>query len=464
MTPDNGTDLPDYVRTAIRTRHPDLADEIRDAIDTLRKLHELAAPNQQSPVDANALATSDGSSPPTPLKQGLALAESLATTASSVLPAGTDEVLQTTDSEFPGPAPPRQARLLSANETFGRYQIVRPLGRGAMGAVYLAYDSQLQRHVALKTPSLSDRADVIARFLSEARAAAQLRSPYICPVYDVGEIGGIRYLSMAFIDGAPLSRLITEGRLRTPEAIAAMTQKIARGLQKAHEQGVIHRDLKPDNIMIDGDGEPIVMDFGLARRLDDDVRLTNPGSLMGTPAYMSPEQVEGDPDRIGPGTDIYSLGVMLFEMLTGRLPFQGSLAAILRQITLADPPKPSSLNPALAQAERLEHVCLRMMARSQTNRYPNMAAVVTALDEAFAPETGPAPAPSLLARLRAWMGGLFSTKPQPQPAVALPAVAPPEPMPVRAEENPERTLAGSGSVSPVRDEHAQSAEMMTIDI
>jgi hypothetical protein len=145
------------------------------------------------------------------------------------------------------------------------------------------------------------------------------------------------------------------------------------------------------------------------------------------------------------------------------------LAVILRKISFEEPPKPSSLNPALAQFERLEHVCLRMMARSQANRYPNMAAVVAALDEAFAPEPGPAAAPSLLARLRAWLGGLFSTKPRPQPSVAPPAiappvVAPPAPIPVRAVENPERTLAGSGSVNPARDAHSQSPEMMTIDL
>src|SRR5262249_10256947 len=149
----------------------------------------------------------------------------------------------------------------------------------------------------------------VERFFREARAAAQLRSPYICPVYDVGQIGGVHYLSMAFIDGQALSRVIAERRLGEARAIAALTQKIARGLHKAHEQGIIHRDLKPDNIMVDVEGEPIVMDFGLARR-NDDVRLTAAGNLMGTPAYMSPEQVQCDPDKVGPASDIYSLGVV----------------------------------------------------------------------------------------------------------------------------------------------------------
>ena len=135
---------------------------------------------------------------------------------------------------------------------------------------------------------------------------------------------------MAFIDGKPLERLIAEGRLGGVASIADLTKKIARGLQKSHEQDIIHRDLKPANVMIDPDGEPIVMDFGLARRVDDEILITAPGKILGTPAYMSPEQVEGDASNIGPATDIYSLGVILYQMLTGRLPFQGSL--------LSDPP------------------------------------------------------------------------------------------------------------------------------
>jgi serine/threonine protein kinase len=179
-------------------------------------------------------------------------------------------------------------------------------------------------------------------------------------------------------------------------------QKIARGLQKAHEQGIIHRDLKPDNIMVDADGEPVVMDFGLARRLDEDVRLTAPGRILGTPAYMSPEQVEGDPMQLGPATDIYCLGVVLYEMLTGRLPFQGSFTAVLRQITTAEPPRPASLNSALGEGSPLERVCLKMMAKSPADRYASMAEVVEALDEVFPREHPPEARPSLWRRLFSW--------------------------------------------------------------
>src|SRR5262249_13004872 len=157
------------------------------------------------------------------------------------------------------------------------------LGRGGMGAVYLAYDSQLQRHVALKTPFLGTNPTIIDRFFREARATAQLRSPYICPIYDVGQIGNIHYLSMAFIEGRPLSRLLADGELTDAQEITDLTNKIARGLHKAHELGIIHRDLKPDNIMIDADSEPVIMDFGLARQVDEDIRLTSPGKILGTP-------------------------------------------------------------------------------------------------------------------------------------------------------------------------------------
>jgi serine/threonine protein kinase len=417
MTPNGKPHLSDAVQSAIQSRHPGIAAEIEGAINTLRKLQELAGP---SAVDSDPSAAA------------------------------------------------RPAPLLAAGDAFGRYQIVRPLGRGAMGAVYLAYDSQLERHVALKTPVLGSSPQAVGRFFREARAAAQLRSPYTCPVYDVGEIGGISYLSMAFIDGQPLSRAIAERRQGGERAVARLLQKIARGLQKAHEQGIIHRDLKPDNIMVDGEGEPVVMDFGLARRLEDDVRLTSAGSLLGTPAYMSPEQVDGDPDKVGPASDIYSLGVVLYEMLTGRLPFRGSLTAILRQIAAAQPPPPpSSINPALPEASPLQHICLKMMARSPADRYPSMAAVVEALDGAFFRPPPPAVPPSLWQRLFSWAGGLFTPRTDRQPSAGsspdrtLPGsgqVGRAEKEPKSAEQTVDLPRSGSGQVVPAASEGAPSAE------
>jgi serine/threonine protein kinase len=418
MTQGNGSSGTDSVRSVIRSQHPGIANEIQGAINTLRKLQDLAGTPGAAAGGSAVEATADGSA-------------SAAAADVDFLPAG-------------GAA--RPAPLLASGQTFGRYQVVRLLGRGAMGAVYLAYDAQLQRHVALKTPSLGDSVSAVSRFLREARAAAQLRSPYICPVYDVGQIGGVHYLSMAFIDGQPLSKAIAEKRLTDPRAVAELAQKVARGLQKAHEQGIIHRDLKPDNIMIDADGEPIVMDFGLARRTDD-VHLTTPGRLVGTPAYMSPEQVDGDPNKIGPATDIYSLGVVLYEMLAGRRPFQGSLTSILRQIGSESPPRPSAVNPALGQGSPLEGVCLTMMARAPADRYPSMAAVADALDQLSGRKRPSAERRSLWARLSSWSRGLFASRPQ------APA----------AGNSQERTLAASGQAAPAPSKTPQTTDQ-TIDL
>jgi serine/threonine protein kinase len=289
-----------------------------------------------------------------------------------------------------------------------------------MGAVYLAYDTQLQRYIALKTPFLGTSPLIIKRFYREARAAAQLRSPYLCPIYDVGQIGGVHYLSMAYIDGQPLSRWIAQRKLADAPAVMEVVRKIAKGMHKAHEQGIIHRDLKPDNIMMDKDGEPIIMDFGLARRVDDNIQVTTPGRILGTPAYMSPEQVDGKPAGIGTASDIYSLGVVFYEMLTLRLPFEGSLTSVLRQIGSKDPAKPSSLVPTLGEGSHAERVCLKMMAKSPADRYPTMAAVVEAL-EASVPRADQAVGkPRKGSRVWAWAASLFRSKAEPVTPSAAP--------------------------------------------
>lgn len=280
------------------------------------------------------------------------------------------------DPAAASPADPKKVRVLAAGETFGRYQIARQLGQGAMGAVYLAYDPQLERYVALKTPFVGTDPAVVKGFYREARSAAQVRSPYVCPIYEVDSVGGVLFLSMAFIEGRPLSKWIHEDEPHTLEDIGWMFYKIASGVQKAHAQAVIHRDLKPDNIMVDSDGEPVIMDFGLARRLDDEVRLTTAGEISGTPAYMSPEQVRGNPDEIGPQSDIYSLGVVLYEMLTGNVPFQGQLMSILHKVVNEEPLPPSAVQPALPADSPIEQICLKMMVKNTSERYASMTDVL----------------------------------------------------------------------------------------
>ncbi|HEV3304339.1 MAG TPA: SUMF1/EgtB/PvdO family nonheme iron enzyme [Planctomycetaceae bacterium] len=264
---------------------------------------------------------------------------------------------------------------------FGRYRIIRALGKGAMGKVYLAEDTQLERLVAIKTPHFTGRPsdDSLERFYREARVAATLRQPNICPVFDVGQIDGKHYISMAYIEGRPLSAFIQAGKPQAERQILIAIRKLALALQEAHDHGIVHRDLKPANIMVDKKGEPIVMDFGLARQIrhERDIRLTQTGNIIGTPAYMSPEQVEGDPGRIGSPTDQYSLGVILYELLTAQLPFRGSVIAVMGQILTKPVTPPRQLRPDLDP--RIEVVCMKMLAKAPLERFASLKAVADEL-------------------------------------------------------------------------------------
>ncbi len=275
---------------------------------------------------------------------------------------------------------------------FGRYQLQKLLGRGGMGAVYLAHDTQLDRPVALKIPLFraDDDSQVLARFYREARAAATILHANICPVYDVGEVDGVPYLTMAYIEGQSLAEWLRGKRL-TPRQSAALVRKLALALQEAHKKGIIHRDLKPANIMIDHRGEPMIMDFGLAHRArPGDPRLTQQGTVLGTPAYMSPEQVKGDPDTVWPACDVYSLGVILYELMAGHLPFQGDPMAVLSQVLLEEPPPPSKFHPNLDGA--VEKICLKAMAKKSENRFPSMTEFAAAL-QGYLRSAGPASVP-----------------------------------------------------------------------
>ena len=271
--------------------------------------------------------------------------------------------------------------VVSLPQVFGRYRVEKQLGAGAMGAVYLAHDTQLDRPVALKTPvfDAAADADLIERFYREAKSAANLRHAGICPVFDVGEIDGVHFISMAYIDGKPLSDMVDADQKVPVQTVVSIVCKIAVALDHAHGTGVIHRDLKPANIMIDGQGEPLVMDFGLARRVDteEQTRITLDGMIIGTPAYMSPEQIEGKQEQIGPPCDVYSLGVILFELLTGRRPFQGTVAAVIGQVMTQEAPAPSQLRHDVDP--ELDSICAKMMSRRIEDRYTGMAEAEAAL-------------------------------------------------------------------------------------
>ena len=257
-----------------------------------------------------------------------------------------------------------------APEQFGRYQIKRKLGEGAMGVVYLALDQQLDRQVALKVPFFTetDGPNVIHRFYREARAMATLRHTNLCSVFDVGEIDGVHFLAMEFIDGRPLAEYLQKGQPLPGRQVATVIHKLALALDEAHRADIIHRDLKPANIMINQRKEPIVMDFGLARRdIEGEAALTHTGTIMGTPAYMAPEQILGIPDKIGPHTDVFALGVMLYQMICGQRPFTGALAAMLPKILKDEPPAPSEVHAKVDP--ELARISLKALSKQVEDRY-----------------------------------------------------------------------------------------------
>lgn len=302
---------------------------------------------------------------------------------------------------------------------FGRYVIKACLGKGAMGAVYLAFDTKLDRQVALKVPlrlAGEDRATV-ARFYREARSAAKLRHPNICPVFDVGELCGRHFISMAYIEGQELSNLIDPAQPMPLSQIVSITRKLALAIHAAHEKGILHRDLKPSNIMIDANGEPIVMDFGLARQAAcDDSSVTNSGALVGSPGYMSPEQIERGTTEIGPRSDMYSLGVILYQMLTGEAPFRGTLISVIPKILYDQPRPPAELRSELRAAPELEKLCLRLLAKRPDERFVSLAEVAEVLDVIEANFKSPGPPPM----------GESAVEPVPPP---LPGEVVPPPLP-----------------------------------
>ncbi|WP_166820327.1 serine/threonine-protein kinase [Thalassoroseus pseudoceratinae] len=275
-----------------------------------------------------------------------------------------------------------QVNELSLPLEFGRYRIEKQLGRGAMGAVYLAHDKQLDRPVALKTPTLTTNKNGrqrIERFEREARAAARLNHEFICTIYDVGEIDKVNFIAMEFVDGKPLSELV--GTPWPERRAVLMVRRLALAMDHAHAADVVHRDLKPANIMIDRQKRPKIMDFGLARQVDSDdeeSRMTQEGAILGTPAYMSPEQVLGDLDT-GPPADIYALGIILYELLTGNVPFRGGTTVVLGQILGAETPH---LRQALAEIDpELDAICARAMAKKPEDRFRSMKEFAQQLTE-----------------------------------------------------------------------------------
>ena len=266
--------------------------------------------------------------------------------------------------------------VLQPGHCLGRYEILELLGRGGMGTVYRAHDTHLKREVALKIPRFDAKSDpdAVARFVREAEAAAQINHPNVCTIYDAGEVDGTYYITMRLVHGPSLASWIKDRQLDLRQT-ASIVSKLATALAGVHDKGIVHRDIKPSNVMMDESGEPLLMDFGLARPTDVDRFLTSSGAVLGTLPYMSPQQVDGEPADCR--SDIYSLGVLLYQMLTGRLPFTGKLTAMMLKIAEAQPPRPSKLRPDV-DAE-LEGICLKAMAKSPADRYQSVAEMADAL-------------------------------------------------------------------------------------
>jgi len=264
------------------------------------------------------------------------------------------------------------SETLAVGSRFGEYEILEELGSGGMGKVYRAKDVTLERSVALKTlaPDYAEDPAFVQRLLREARAVARLNHPNIVQIYDFGSVDGTWYLAMEFVDGPSLGQRLKSRRFPEAEAVR-IARQVCQALALAHAEGLVHRDIKPDNIMLTSRGDVKLVDLGIAKRLDEDQSLTQTGHSMGTPNYISPEQIRGLKD-IDARADIYSLGATLYHLVTGHTPFLGASGAVVMSMHLVEPlPDPRIYEPALSDG--FCSVLRKMMAKNREERYLDVA-------------------------------------------------------------------------------------------
>lgn len=286
---------------------------------------------------------------------------------------------------------------------FGDYVLEQVLGRGGMGVVYLAYQVQLERRVALKMirSGCFASGDEVNRFYTEARSAASLTHPNIVTVYHCGEIDGHHFFAMDFIPGTDLSKLLEAGPMAPREAVRYV-RDVARAIDYAHDQGVVHRDLKPANVLIDETDAVVVTDFGLAKQMDSDQNLTATGAALGTPSYMSPEQAAGKSEEQGTTTDVYAIGAILYALLTGKPPFQGeTVLQTLMQVIHRTAPTVRQSHPNIHVD--LDTIVTKCLEKSPSRRYPSARELAEDLDRFYHGVPIQARPPSLPRRIKHWL-------------------------------------------------------------
>jgi serine/threonine-protein kinase len=350
-------------RAALLQAHPDLASAL-DCLDAL----EMLAPQSTPHVDS---------------RKDWDLHESQSHDNANCKP-----LLVPTGNDFP--------------RDFGPYELIREIGRGGMGVVYEARQKGLDRSVAVKMILSSHLAspELVRRFQAEAKAAARVRHSNIVHIHEVGQLDGQDFFAMEYIEGQSLAQRIAQGAVDVPTAVR-LVATIARAVEHLHQQGIVHRDLKPSNILLDAEQQPYVTDFGLARVFAPGSEMTATGIIAGTPSYMAPEQASGRRDAIGPATDVYSLGALLYELLTGQAPFHGETPLdTLMDVLSGDPILPRTVNPHIPRGAEL--ICLKCLEKLPENRYASAAALADDLDRFARGEPLEVRPPTVVQRFWSW--------------------------------------------------------------